>query len=1235
MISKWALAKPFLLEQACDIYCIQETHFLSSDVYDFNLPKYTRYDTFGNGDRRQGGVCLYVVNTYPHSPLALQTCLQAVACTVRIGSVRLTVCSLYLPPTDALLYVDLVRLLDQLPEPLIICTDANSKHRLWGSSQCDRRGMIWERLIRQCDLCVLNSGHPTRLDEYSGLFSHIDLTLTSSTIAQYMDWTTDEDLHDSDHFPIYITFDKGEDTIHFTDIFYGWNLNKARWDEFREKCVLKFEEQLGVDNCKAMTDVIIQAATAAIPKKTGYSKYSCPWWTDDCKRAIAETKRAHNRFRRNRGIPLLLLAYKKAKAKARQTIRLAKKESWNKLLSVFIHSTPISKLWGIIRKFTQKKRYNRPLPVLIIGGVKLDDPLEVGDALGKYFSNISSGENYSVPFRRHVKDIPDVMSVSTSDNMECYNMTFTLDELMESIKNCGQTSIGPDTIHYVFFKHMGELQLQQILHLFNYIWKEGCYPAEWLHSYIVPILKPGKVASKAESYRPIQLTSCFGKVMERMVTRRMTWFVEKEGMISNFQCGFRKARSTVDHIVRLESEIRRGFFYHKYTLAVFLDFKSAYNLVNIPALLLKLYHFGFRGRLMSFIKNYLSHRTFQVKCGRLSNVFIQENGVVQGGILSPILFNLMINDLFDNVPDGFSYAMYADDCAIWIQGRHLPRLVQAMQNALNCLVEWTNIWGFQFTPSKCSAVIFHRYMNKKEMINIPHLTINGEQLCYDEGFKFLGVYLDSKLNMNQHIQYLRARAMKRLPLLKCLAGRGCGADRTVLLKIYKSLIRPILEYACQVLDGPANKSVESLESVQNTCLRIATGALRTSPIIPLQVEADIPPLYMRRWELTMRYGMRVTSVEGHPCSFLIDGMLALPHMDWSYLKRIAGFPIYERLRHISQKLDFPLPQEVKYKASAYPPWQLSSCDAQKLFERKDTHDRIDVLEAFQDFKCDHQGFHFIYTDGSKSARGVGCAFVHGEMSYQTKLKRQYAIFTAESIALLQAIHYVNLHCMPKSVICVDSLSVLLALQATESFHPLIVEARDELQRLKERHLQCIILWVPAHSGISGNEMADSQAKQAVLKTGCEEAYEVRVKDYIPSLRTACLAQFCSLWHHYDSPTNLKRIKHGVGHWVSSTRSNRREEIVLCRLRLGHTRFTHSFILDQDARPECLQCHRYQTVRHILIECPNYDVPRRNLVALCLQYGMPMDLSSLLGDSHNDVIDAVLDFLRVCDLFQKL
>ena len=625
-----------------------------------------------------------------------------------------------------------------------------------------------------------------------------------------------------------------------------------------------------------------------------------------------------------------------------------------------------------------------------------------------------------------------------------------------------------------------------------------------------------------------------------------------------------------------------------------------------------------------------------MKSGRLSHLFPQENGVVQGGIISPILFNLMINDLFDDLPDEFSHAMYADDCALWIQGRQLPLLIKDMQKALNRLVEWTNIWGFTFTPAKCTAVIFRRYMRNNELAGIPHLTITGLPLIYDDEVKFLGVLLDSRLNMKRHVEYLRARALKRLPLLKCLAGRECGADRTVLIRVYKSMIRPILEYACQILDGSANKVIDSLDCVQNMCLRVATGALRTSPILPLQIETNIPPLYMRRWELTMRYCLRVTSVEHHPCRLLIDGTLALPRMDWAYMKRISGFPIYERLRHISQQLAFPLPQDVTYKTSTFPVWKRHQCGTQKLLtQNKGTFDRFDAMEAFQSFKDAHHGYHFLYTDGSRNSGGVGCAFVHGDMKYKTKLNHLYSIFTAEAVAFLQAINYIRLNCLQKSVICVDSLSVLLALQGGNSRHPLIIDSCDMLHSLKDDNFDCFILWVPAHCGISGNEVADAQAKQAATTPGLEEDYEVTLQEYVPFLRTACHVKFNQLWADYDRQTCLKDIKPEAGQWASSTRVVRREEIVLCRLRLGHTRLTHSFILDHEARPECVQCDSYLTVKHILIDCLMYADLRRHLCAFCHTHDLPMTLSSLLGDSYPALLDALFLYLRDCDLFKKL
>ena len=149
MIGKWPEIKPVLAEKAHNIICIQETHFLPTDEYDFRLPHYTLYNGYSSVDRRRGGVCIYAANKFPHFQINLDTDLQAVACSVKVGRYRLCICSLYLPPNETLTHRSLDLLLNQLPSPFIVCTDANSRHFMWGADRCDSRGNIWERIIRK------------------------------------------------------------------------------------------------------------------------------------------------------------------------------------------------------------------------------------------------------------------------------------------------------------------------------------------------------------------------------------------------------------------------------------------------------------------------------------------------------------------------------------------------------------------------------------------------------------------------------------------------------------------------------------------------------------------------------------------------------------------------------------------------------------------------------------------------------------------------------------------------------------------------------------------------------------------------------------------------------------------------------------------------------------------------------------------------------------------------------
>ena len=422
MISKWAEVKPMLTEKDTDVICLQETHFLPTDQYDFRLHNYTIFNAYANTDRRQGGVCIYVKNDHPHFQKTLNTTLQAVACSVKVGRTRLCVCSLYLPPAEPITFQDINNLICQLPQPFVICTDANSRHTMWGADRCDPRGIIWERIIQQHALHILNDGCPTRLDEYTGLWSHIDITISTHNIGQYLTWCTDNDLYSSDHCPIQITYDIQQTAQDRPNMFYGWNTNKAKWVEFTDICNIQFDEAIGINNCKNITENLITAATETISKKTGKTKYSCPWWNDDCKEAIQNRKRTLNRLRRSNRTEHLM-QYKQAKAKARQVVRKAKKDSWEKLLHIFNHTTPIKQLWEIIRKFTKKDKFVKRQPVLRINDDIIDDPQEVANKLGHYYSEISASENYRPIFREHLNEIiNNTLSKKSNNPNNCFLM---------------------------------------------------------------------------------------------------------------------------------------------------------------------------------------------------------------------------------------------------------------------------------------------------------------------------------------------------------------------------------------------------------------------------------------------------------------------------------------------------------------------------------------------------------------------------------------------------------------------------------------------------------------------------------------------------------------------------------------------------------------------------------------------------------------------------------------------
>jgi hypothetical protein len=214
---------------------------------------------------------------------------------------------------------------------------------------------------------------------------------------------------------------------------------------------------------------------------------------------------------------------------------------------------------------------------LILNNTLVTDISEISNILAETFFYNSSTSHYTPEFQQYKKTQERNTLHFKSKNTETYNMPFTKTELQDTIKNSHDTSPGPDNIHYQFLKHLPENSLQLLLHLFNNIWTSGEFPVQWQQGIVIPIPKPNKDYADPNSYRPIALTSCLCKTMERMVNSRLVYYLESNGIISNLQSGFRKQRCTTDQLVRLETWVREGLANREHVVAVLFDLEKAYD----------------------------------------------------------------------------------------------------------------------------------------------------------------------------------------------------------------------------------------------------------------------------------------------------------------------------------------------------------------------------------------------------------------------------------------------------------------------------------------------------------------------------------------------------------------------------------------------------------------------------------------------------------------------------------
>ena len=1211
------------IHQALDIYkpdiiCLQET-WLKPHI----SSKLTGFQDANRKDRDNrvgGGVVVFPRQGIPTIPLIIHNNLEICANKFFLPSSNITVASLYIAPDTSHdnIKIGLDSIAQQLTPPYIICMDSNAHHSSWGSNFSDKRGYTIDNWLTSNNLILLNTTEPTYLHPNSTL-THIDLTIATPDLVGITDWKPHYETLNSDHFPICISIGLDSQVRQRPS---RWRFDEANWEKYREEIKLPhtFTDPNTANN--EILHSIKTAATITIPFTSSNTnkKYCKNWWNQKCSEDHKNKTKTWNKYNKNKGNMILWLDYKKAEAIFRQTVLAAKKDTWSKYLASICEGASSQEVWQKI-KIIKGGRSNHTKPLMIDDKI-IAKPENITNAFGEYYYTIYNSISPDPFFEAHKSAIEFYPLTFNHNSDKYYNKPFTIPEIKKALSNCKSKSAGPDTLSFILFQQIPPTQLTNLLAFYNYIWNNGI-PTQWKHSYLIPILKPGKISTSPNSYRLIALTNCICKIMERMINKRLQQYLEQNSIIKPYQSGFRTAHSTLDPLVSLQSDISLALIDKQYCIAIFLDITKAFDNVWHRGILDILHDMNMSGNLPRFIQDFLSGRTYQVKIeNHFSNSKTITNGVPQGSVLSPTLFSLVINNVFSRCPAHVRYSLYADDGAFWVKTNDLAQGLRTAQHILDNLNLWSHQSGLQFAADKTKAIIFsHKYK-----INPLPLSINGHPIEYVSQIKFLGVIFDKRMTWRPHIQHISDKCQPDLRLLRVVSHNKWGADFSSLKKLYTSIVLPKITYADFLRTSTAKTTNKILTRVQYAAARIMLGALRCTPACTLEAEAGLMPLSLISRRNSAIYSCRVLTIPSHPVGY----SLRSEEFDRLVTKDSPAISNMRRelfLSGLSPVKDFPiLPLSDRLNSYTFnSTYNLHITNKEDLTPTQWQH-QYNTLT-----KETYQSHTHVFTDGSVMHDATGCGVWSSNFTLMARLSDRCSIFTAELYSIYIALNYIlaTKQTQPHIVFS-DSLSALTAIDnPTQSSHYLVHHIHNTIEKIKTTNIT--LEWIPSHQDIHGNEMADKYAK-AATKLNSITYTQLSYQD----CKKFIYKDFINLWHYQYRGSRCPTLK------IQSTPLNtypttltRPLQIAYTRLRLNTTTLTHQHLFLQEPQPicNCTTTTPHLTVRHVLLDCLHWSAERASLHEACKLHSIPLTMETLLSDKR--MTSFLMKYLHTTNLLKKI